>query len=267
MEATARKLREDGKSVDEVAATIKKKFKMSVADQLKLSNNFTDQIKHRILKKDPKIYQKKLIVFPEHEDNHWKVTFVFNLYADHPEGKGKRFFFRYDPYNPEGLGCFQNKQGFIWFMNLLASTLDADEKMGDEESMKLKYNPEFGLRFRDGLVLGTEKFPALWLNKDQLKHIPRQQDGHNCGLAVIATTAIIISSLHKSVSLTSSVFDWENLQVFPPKNETDDKPLGPEGQSEFHCEFIKGSPFDIHMTSDVNTKKYLAEFCGDCLVF
>jgi len=210
-----------------IDALIVEKFGINEADQLKLVIGHTNKMHGILFAKDRNIFHKKLIVFPENENgNHWKATFVFNPSVPQPLNEvsnaplndsdnadevpsmevdksvslsssletkygQSRFFFRYDPFHPDGQGKFKREQGLIFLLNVLSSW----DKSKDP-SIPLKPSVEFGSYEREGFLAGTETFPALILDKEQSKSLPLQSDSYNCGFAVVAAIGIIMNMVN-----------------------------------------------------------------------
>jgi len=157
-----------------------------------------------------------------------------------------RFFYRYDPLCPDGRGSFKNENGLIFFMNILSSNWK-------DKNDSLKFPQNFGSYERKGVLLGKKGFEALILDKDQLKHMPVQDDSHNCAFAVAAAVGVIVSAVNKSNF--AEIFG--KAKGFPCTGD------GPENSKERQITF-SGNIFDIGL-SDVTNQTWLSSFRSEWL--
>jgi len=97
--------------------TFFRKYKRSVADACKQYWKCSNEIMRELLSKDPDLFLKPLIVFPDNSSgNHWRAIFVFNAQSILTKASGRRkpaCFFHYDPYAPDGCGKFDGKMGLF----------------------------------------------------------------------------------------------------------------------------------------------------------
>ncbi|KAI2501078.1 hypothetical protein MHU86_13369 [Fragilaria crotonensis] len=129
-----------------------------------------DFVVHEIIERNPGLLSKQVLVFPQNEDGeHWSVTFVFNPGyirdnvgdIENADNSPKPFFFRYCSKYPFGTRDVSIDTGIIWFLNLSYSTKVYQESMPAQEANLL----------------------------------PRQDDGWNCGVGVVAAVGIILRNV------------------------------------------------------------------------
>ncbi|KAI2502413.1 hypothetical protein MHU86_12070 [Fragilaria crotonensis] len=159
-----------------------------------------DFVVHEIIERNPGLLSKQVLVFPQNEDGeHWSVTFVFNPGyirdnvgdIENADNSPKPFFFRYCSKYPFGTRDVSIDTGIIWFLNLSYSTKVYQESM-PAQGAAMRWCSPFG-KTSQGNMLGTKSFPALRLPEANL--LPRQDDGWNCGVGVVAAVGIILRNV------------------------------------------------------------------------
>lgn len=176
-----------------------------------------------VIKPNPSMLSKKLLVFPTCNKDHWSAVFVFNagnirLADAHRKTQVdscvlQPSFFWYCSLKPDGTrGILTQEHGLLWLLSLAYSyshhnALEKPSKNG------MQWIEAF-VSASESMLKGTELFPSVRLSKDD--ELPKQIDGFNCGFALIAAIAIImrdvIGGVEDSCSLTfDNCFDHSQL--------------------------------------------------------
>ena len=136
----------------------------------------------------------KFLFFPIHDAqrHHWKALVVFNPLHIKP-GKGynpdvtpRTCFFMFDSLMNDD-AYFEHKDGIIWFLNLLYSV----KMWKDGKVAGMEWLCPFGESSprKSTRLQGTKLFPRLRLAM-QGAYLPRQVDGWNCGISIVAVLGI-----------------------------------------------------------------------------
>ena len=152
---------------------------------------------------NPGLLERKAIIFPCHEHNHWSATFVFNasfhqdLY-EAPDVSGTQAnkanvqqacFFRYCSIKTDGSRTVKHAQGICWFLNLCHSyNVHSNKNLTIDQ--KMSWLEPFGEGI-EGNMSGTQAFPALRVS-ERSNQLPRQLDDWNCGIGIAAAIGIIL---------------------------------------------------------------------------
>ena len=167
---------EDGiTSPEEVDRIIREELGRKDAMVLSEHNGHTSNLLVKVVSRNPGLLERKLIVFPFCEgDLHGSATFVFNADSifDRVEqrntssNKGATLrpcFFRYCSLSNDGTRKVELNEGIIWFLNLCASCKKhIRENLGSQQTTFIE---PLGSE-TEGIMLGTESFPALHINED-----------------------------------------------------------------------------------------------------
>jgi hypothetical protein len=166
----------------------------------KLQEQQQNYVLNKIIDQNPGFLSKKVLVFPHNKDQmHWSVTFVFNAGfvreklddSDNSIPSLQSCFFRYCSFVPDGTRDVPVDTGIIWFLNLCFSN-DVHEESEPAPNAAMEWLSPFGKSFQ-GDILGTKDFPALRLPERNL--LPKQEDGYNCGMGIVASIAIILRNV------------------------------------------------------------------------
>jgi hypothetical protein len=159
-----------------------------------------DYIVNHIIERNPGLLSKKVLVFPQNENGkHWSATFVFNPGSicenvediENSNNSLRPCFFRYCSIDPLGTRQVAIDTGIIWFLNLCYSNEIHEESMPASDA-PMKWLSPFGKKF-EGNMLGTKSFPALCIAEENM--LPKQEDGCNCGLGIVAAIGIILRNI------------------------------------------------------------------------
>lgn len=193
--------KEEEKYTAECSALVKEKYGGSKEELYVKYDDQMNYVVKNVLFFYPGLLEKRVIVFPTNlRNDHWGATFVFNAgdivaNVDHASsGSCRTCFFRYCSKHPNGTTTIPNATGIIWFLNLAFSYQEEQKrnKSKSETPTQMKWNSPFGRTFF-GEMKGTKKFPALRvLDKGVL---PLQDDGHSCGVGLIAAIGIILRDI------------------------------------------------------------------------
>jgi hypothetical protein len=183
----------DNNEREELIRTILKSDSKDIKSRQLVQQDF---VVNSSIEKNPCLLSKKVLVFPQNEDcEHWSVTFVFNpsFISDNVETveetdiSSKPCFFHYCSINPLGTRKVSINSGIIWFLNLCFSNKIHQESQ-PATNAAMRWCSPFGKTFQ-GQMLGTKSFPALRLPDGNL--LPKQNDGWNRGVGVIAAIGIV----------------------------------------------------------------------------
>ena len=189
-------------------------------------NHVNFLIKNVIMSHD-NLFKKRLIVFVLNESSvHWTATFVFNpscIKEDaNPNSRQdlRCCFYRYCGKSKSGDTYVDRSHGMHWFLNLLYNFDIRSQKMvelaknnTDTTDVEIGDDIPFGENSADSMQ-GSPTFPSLKI--DTGSFLPQQVDDHNCGMALIAATGIILRDLFGQPDFTSkfnSLFAVLNLEV------------------------------------------------------
>ena len=194
---------------------------MELAGASNDANDCLTEVVKKIIKPHPELLKKKLIVFVADEKNcHWTVTFVFNpgtVASEHEEDQPRCCFYRYCGYDAYGQTLVAHTHGLKWFLNLAYSVEKHDEMHGTQAGENALQTLEpFGKGeddVRDKYLHGTKCFPSVMF--EDTSTLPKQYDSYNCGVAVLAATAIILRDLVTGRDNESyeKLFNMERLPV------------------------------------------------------
>ena len=140
----------------------------------------------KVLRSNPCILTKKLIVFP----------FVFNASCidtfgpeTAPESRNLvPTFLRYCPFEPSGSADIPMQHGILFLLNLAYSFLQHC-KLPSFEDVPIKMLEVFHSSSKHNLM-GSRYFPAMRLAGQ--RWLPKQIDTYNCGVGVLVAVATIL---------------------------------------------------------------------------
>ncbi len=101
-------------------------------------------------------------------------------------------FFRYCSSVPDGFRIVNLDSGVLWFLHLCYSNEILEQNLLDANSAPMKRLSPYGDSF-NGKMLGNKRFPSLRVEK--MGGFPKQIDGFNCGVRMIAGIAIILRNV------------------------------------------------------------------------
>lgn len=150
----------------------------------------------KVLRSNPCILTKKLIVFPFCAENHWTATFIFNAscidtFGPETPVESRNLvptFLRYCPYEPSGSGDMPMKHGILFLLNL-AYSFSQHCKLPSFKDVPMKMLEVFHSSSKHYLR-GTRYFPAMRITGR--RWLPKQIDTHNCAFGVLAAVASIL---------------------------------------------------------------------------
>ncbi len=124
-------------------------------------------------------------------------------------------FFRYCSLHPSGTTKIPNNIGVVWFLNLAFSYQEQGKTSAKDSSTpnKMKWLSPFGRTFF-GEMKGTNTLPALRVLDNDV--LPLQEDGHSCGIGLIAATAIILRDIvgtHDGVAACKEMFRSNCIEI------------------------------------------------------
>ena len=197
-------LKADNASLDEtdLEKLIKKTLLLDSNTIKKNQQMNQNYVLENIIDRNPGLLSKKVLVFPHNEGKeHWSVTFVFNAGSirenlevenESKEPSLQPCFFRYCSSIPDGSRIVNLDSGVLWFLNLCYSNEVLEQNLPDANSAPMKWLSPYGDSF-NGKMLGTKRFPSLRVEK--IGGLPKQIDGFNCGVGMIAGIAIILRNV------------------------------------------------------------------------
>jgi len=226
------------------------------------TNDCLNQVLQKIIGQHPGLMGKKILVFVADEGEcHWTVTFVFNPGTidkawEREDDHLRCCFYRYCGYNSKGGTLVAHTHGLKWFLNLLFS----HDRMVTEnpEATDLTFYQHFG-KISDGAgekyLHGTEYFPSLRFY--DANRLPQQRDGHNCGVAILAATAILLRDL---IGVADS-----GQQAFAKLFHHKATPMQFKAiEREFFVEIPAGT---LHGSRRVADKRYFSQLKAELYVF
>jgi hypothetical protein len=176
---------------------------MELAQAVGDADDCLTEVVKKIIKPHPDLLKKKITVFVADEgDSHWTVTFVFNpgtvgKALEHTENLPRCCFYCYCGYDAHGQTLVAHTHGLKWFLNLAYSVERHNQLHGTKAGeIALQTLEPFGKGeddVRDKYLHGTECFPLVMF--EDTSRLPKQYDNYNCGVAVLAATAIILRDL------------------------------------------------------------------------
>ena len=189
--------------VDEMKRNFGSVDQMVLAQATNDADDCLTEVVKKIIKPNPDLLTKRIIVFVADEgQQHWTVTFVFNpgtvsKALEHTENLPRCCFYRYCGYDAHGRTSVAHTHGLKWFLNLAYSVERHDHlhgtKAGERGLQILEPFGKGGDDVRDKYLHGTECFPSVMF--EDTSRLPKQYDNYNCGVAVLAATAIILRDL------------------------------------------------------------------------
>jgi len=239
----------------ECLALVKKRYGSSKEELYQKYDDQMNRVVKEVLLFYPGLLQKRLIVFPTNlGDNHWAATFVFNagdvVAATDDVSCLRTCFFRYCSLHPSGTTKIPNNVGVVWFLNLAFSYQEQRKNSADDSSTpnRMKWLSPFGRTFF-GQMKGTNTFPALRVLDNDV--LPLQEDGHSCGIGVIAAIAIILRDIigtQDGVAAYNEMFRRDRMEI---QMSTDVK------SKEHICCFPQGIFTKLFKTVDSASISYL----------
>jgi hypothetical protein len=157
----------------------------------------------KVITVQPNLFEKKMIVFVINRDKvHWEATFIFNpsyIQIDVATDLNalRCCFFRYCGKRNDGTTYIHGSHGIPWFLNLLYNyhhskievAPSANAGVGPKTKVYVRNETPFGKNYT-GPLIGSTAFPSLKISTTNL--LPKQPDGDNCVMAIIATTGIFL---------------------------------------------------------------------------
>jgi hypothetical protein len=159
-------------------------------------------------------------------------------------------FFCYCSLHPSGTTKIPNSVGVVWFLNLAFSYQEQGKAGANNSSTpnKMKWLSPFGRTFF-GEMKGTNTFPALRVLDNDV--LPLQEDGHSCGIGILAATAIILRDIigtQDGVAAYNKMFRRDRMEI---QMSTDVKP------EEHICCFPQGTFTKLFKRVDSASSSYL----------
>ena len=199
---------------------------------------------------------------------HWTATFVFNASCIDTFGPETAVesrnlvptFLRYCPYDPSGSADIPTQHGILFLLNL-AYSFSEHCKLPSFEDVPMKMHHVYQ-SYSEKWLRGSQYFPAMRLNGR--RWLPKQIDGHNCGIGVLAAVATILRDVigknNEHHERFCESFARYNLFIDVTEGEAaDDKP-------EFFIEF----PKNLHnntLTGPSKKRFYLRNLREEFFVF
>ena len=241
---------------------------LKLQEKEKLHYKTMNFVVEKVLRPNPCLLSKKLIVFPFCANEHWTATFIFNAScidtfgSETPVGSRNLVptFLRYCPFAPSGSGDIPMQHGVLFLLNL-AYSFSQHCKLPSFENVPMKMLDVFH-SCSPHYLRGSRYFPAMRLAGQ--RWLPKQIDTYNCAFGVLAAVATIL----RDVVGKNNEHDERYCKTFARYNvfideiegvEADDKP-------EFFIEF----PRTIHnnkLTGPSGKDCYLANLREEFFVF
>jgi hypothetical protein len=211
-------------------------------DEIRTKQQSTlDYVIKEIIVRNPGIFEKGLIVIPSLlSDDHWVCTFIYNAghILNQSPGQPRAGFYRYCPKDPSGAKPQPSSFGLIWLLNLAYSYWQHTKKRPLPTTGMAWIEP-FGSSDVPNLI-GTENFPAFRFLPDSVDNLPKQFDGYNCGVGVVATIGIVLRE-------TATVSDFEFISKFLRVSPSPTKSLdGIEYVHFFHMAMFERLPSEVN---------------------
>ena len=182
---------------------VAEKFNGKSPYEITRSYNFhLNWVLENVIAPNPGLLSKHCLIFPQNVgDHHWIATFVFNADKMNCSRDSDEYlqpcFYQYCPFgNEEDL----KSDGIIWFLNCAVSyrqhhVTTAESTSGATASV-MKWLSPYGNA--DMILKGTKEFPRLQLNDKLL--LPKQIDGYNCGIGIVAAMAVLLRDFFDNAS-------------------------------------------------------------------